>query len=77
LFFVNIIYKYIMEDILVNEFNYIMHMPLQTLGFILILFLILMNSLSLMNLLIFVVIYLVFTRSYVNDENEEDIKENN
>jgi len=73
LFFVNIIYKYIMEDILVNEFNYIMHMPLQTLGFILILFLILMNSLSLMNLLIFVVIYLVFTRSYVNDENEEEI----
>lgn len=62
-----------MEDILVNEFNYIMHMPLQTLGFILILFLILMNSLSLMNLLIFVVIYLVFTRSYVNDENEEEI----
>ena len=73
MFFVNIIYKYIMEDILVNEFNYIMHMPLQTLGFILILFLILMNSLSLMNLLIFVVIYLVFTRSYVNDENEEEI----
>jgi Ca2+/Na+ antiporter len=56
---------------LINEFNYVMNMPLLSLGFILILFLILMNSLSLVNLLIFVVIYLLFTRTYVNDEDEE------
>lgn len=62
-----------MDDTLNNELNYVMIMPLKLLGVMCVLFLILMNNLSLMNVLIFVVIYMVLTRIYMsNIENEEE-----
>jgi hypothetical protein len=63
-----------MDDTLNNELNYVMIMPLKLLGMMCVLFLILINNLSLMNVLIFVVIYMVLTRIYMSDtkENEEE-----
>ena len=63
------------NEILNNEVNFITKMPLELLGVIVLLFLILMNSLSLLNLLIFLVSYIVLTRVYYPSAYDEDSEE--
>ena len=50
---------------LINELNILVTMPLYWLIGIIIMFMILVNSLSLMNLLIFVILYAVITRLHL------------
>lgn len=66
-----------MADLFNNELNYIMLIPLQLLGIICILFLILINNLSLLNVLIFVILYLILTRMYYQNTNIENNNQNN
>lgn len=61
------------NELLNNEINFISIIPFELLGIIVLLFLILMNSLSLLNLLIFIVAYIILTRVYypsIYKENE-------
>lgn len=55
------------EDIsFMKELNLLITMPLQWLIVVIVLFVILLNNLSLMNLLLFIVIYAVITRIHLS-----------
>lgn len=49
-----------------KELNLLITMPLQWLTVVIVLFVILLNNLSLMNLLLFIVIYAVITRIHLS-----------
>lgn len=53
----------------VDEFNYISTIPLNILLVIVIFFFILTHNLSLLNIIIFIGIYVVLTRIYVEDDD--------